>query len=214
MLWAVIPAKDYARAKSRLAPLLGPQDRRDLARELFLHVASTASQVVDRVAVLTDSAEVAADAHALGALVLPDRRQALGPLVDDALAALSGDRALVLMGDLPLLNADALLRLLLHHAAVVPDRHRLGSNALLTPLPSGPTCFGNADSFQQHSVTYAEHSCERMAWDIDLPEDVKAIDWAACPRPFKVAAIVAPSATRFRTSKRSPSAAIATPAGD
>jgi 2-phospho-L-lactate guanylyltransferase len=214
MIWAVIPAKDYARAKSRLAPMLDLQDRRDLARELFLHVASTASEVVDRVAVLTDSAEVAADAHALGALVLPDRRQALGPLVDDGLAALSGDRALVLMGDLPLLDADALRRLLQKDAAVVPDRHRLGTNALLTPLPSGPTCFGNIDSFVRHSASYAEHTCDRMAWDIDLPEDVKAIDWRACPRPFKVAAIAAPFATPFPTSTPSPSAATATPAGD
>lgn len=182
MIWGVIPAKDYARGKSRLAPVLTPDQRRRLARSLFLHVAGLTSTLVDRLAVLTDSAAVAADAHRLGALVLPDRRHGLGAVVDDGLAALAGDRALVLMADLPQASAAELRHLLARPTpAVVGDRHGLGTNALWTALPAGPSCFGNVDSLRRHlHAGFTRVDLPGLAWDVDEPEDLSMDE---SPRP-------------------------------
>ena len=172
MIWAVIPAKGYGRAKSRLAGVMTPHQRHRLARQLFLHVASTSAEVVDRVAVLTDSPEVAADAYALGALVLPDRRQGLAAVIDDGLASLQGDRALVLMADLPDVTVAALRRLMRHPSAAVPDHHGTHTNALWTTLPAPPTCFG-PDSLARHARRFPIVPVPALSLDIDVPADLR-----------------------------------------
>jgi 2-phospho-L-lactate guanylyltransferase len=175
--WAVIPAKSFALAKSRLGHL--PADRRAvLARSMFEHVLGVLRVCADRadiggVAVLTNGDDVASAARALGAEVVRDpiataaataagpaagARPALGRVIDAALVALAGrgvPAVLVLMSDLPHLHARAVTALIArmreHPVVIAPDLREQGTNALgLSPPDCITTCFGHGDSLHRH----------------------------------------------------------------
>jgi 2-phospho-L-lactate guanylyltransferase len=188
--WALVPAKAFARGKSRLAPALSDEARAAFARGLFDHVLATltASGAVDGILVATDSDVVAEAAHAHGASVRRDDGAA-GPLsavVDAGLAELTArgaTHALVLMADLPHLTADDVRALLaaLEGADVVVVRadDGLHTNALaLAPPGCLPTRFGRDDSFTAHvadaraaGLRVAVVANERVAFDVDGPDD-------------------------------------------
>jgi 2-phospho-L-lactate guanylyltransferase len=189
-VWALVPAKAFERGKSRLTPALDDQARAAFARALFDHVLATltASGVVDGVLVATDSPVVAAAARAHGAAVLSDSPGAatLAAVVDAGLGELArrgAATALVLMADLPRLDADDVRALVAaaatHDVAIVradDDRH---TNALaLTPPGCLSTSFGRDDSFDAHlaaaraaGLRVAVVDNARIAFDVDGPED-------------------------------------------
>jgi 2-phospho-L-lactate guanylyltransferase len=188
--WALVPAKAFARGKSRLAPALSDAARADFARGLFDHVLATltASGAVDGVLVATDSDAVAEAARSHGADVLRDVAGggALAAVVDAGLAALSArgaTQALVLMADLPQLAADDVRMLVaaFDRADVVVVRadDGLHTNALgLAPPGCLPTRFGRGDSFAAHvgdarsaGLRVAIIDNERVAFDVDGPDD-------------------------------------------
>lgn len=196
-VWAVVPVKGFARAKSRLTNLaIG--ERKQLARSMFERVIGVLSQC-DAVAgtlVSTDSSEVAAVARELGAEVVRDdlapsaggpSGEGIGPVVARALQAVTrrGARsAIVLMSDLPRLEVtdvrEVVGLLAQFEVVVVPDRRDRGTNALaLSPPDRMATCFGNEDSFERHCVAAMEsgarfrvHRNPRIAFDVDVPDDV------------------------------------------
>jgi 2-phospho-L-lactate guanylyltransferase len=161
-VWALVPAKSFARGKSRLGAVLEGDARAAFARSLFDHVLATltASGAVDGVLVATNSPDVAATAHAHGGSVLEDcpRATGLAAVVDDGLAALAarGARtALVLMADLPHLTVDDVRTLAAaaaaHDVAIVRADDGCHTNALaLSPPACLRTAFGRADSFDAH----------------------------------------------------------------
>ncbi|MEM9491252.1 MAG: 2-phospho-L-lactate guanylyltransferase [Myxococcota bacterium] len=196
--WAVVPAKSFARAKTRLE--LPAPDRALLARALLAHVLDTlgASSELAGIAVVTDSDEVAALADARSAAVVRDRpdldRSArpggLGAIIDGALgeiAALGARAAIVVMADLPELSARdvAALAATLRECpvAVAPDRRDRGTNALgLAPIDVMPTCFGHDDSFRRHldrargrELPCAVRRSRGLGFDIDLPDDYREL---------------------------------------
>ena len=73
-VWALVPVKSFARAKSRLAGVLGPAEREALARSMFEHVLRVlaSSGEVGGVTVVTDGDDVATLARSLGAAVMRD----------------------------------------------------------------------------------------------------------------------------------------------
>ena len=108
-VWAVVPAKSFARGKSRLGPVLDDDDRARFARELLEHVLGVLGTCeLDGVLVATDGDDVAALARAHGAQVLRDRGEgSLAAVVDGALAdvaARGACAAVVFMADLPRLE--------------------------------------------------------------------------------------------------------------
>jgi 2-phospho-L-lactate guanylyltransferase len=197
-VWAVVPAKGFDRGKSRLAPALSDAARAAFARRLFDHVltAAMASRALAGVLVTTDSADVAAAAAAHGAAVRldgaeltssdGDTRPRLARVVDAGLAdvaARGAEAALVLMADLPRLEATDVAALVaaLDQAPVVLVRASDGThtNALgLRPPTALASSFGRDDSFAAHaaaadaaglSVRIVESA--RVAFDVDGPED-------------------------------------------
>lgn len=198
-VWALVPAKGLARAKSRLSPVLEPGEREQLAREMLGHVLGVlrGTSRIGRVVVVTDCDGTAREAREFGAEVLhdpiaraddkePDRPR-LGRVVDaalDTLRARGAQQALVLMGDLPWLchaDLDALLDGMEQaRVALAPDGAHRGTNALGLQL-AGPaqTCFGHADSFHRHTQQFAHLAqplvqVERvgLAFDVDTPDDL------------------------------------------
>jgi len=188
--WAVVPAKDFARGKSRLSPALSDEARGAFAREVFDHVLRvvTSSRAVSGILVLTDAPVVAEAARAHGAIVRSDPPSAasLADVVDAGLADLAARGAaagLVLMADLPMLLPDdvrALVDPLGAHDVVLAracDGHH--TNALaLRPATVLATSFGHPRSFDAHVVAaraarlrIALVDNDRVAFDVDGPDD-------------------------------------------
>jgi len=189
-VWAVVPAKSFARAKSRMQVTLEPSARRELARALLDGAlrACTGCSALSGTLVTTDGDDVAQLAARHRAAVVRDtaRPARLAAIVDAALAharARGATHALVLMGDLPLVRARDLSELVYalrkHAVVVVPDAQRRGTGALGVQLDrTAATCFGNADSFMRHLAMARAHGVvpcvlvqPRLARDLDAPGD-------------------------------------------
>jgi 2-phospho-L-lactate guanylyltransferase len=188
---AIIPMKSFDRSKSRLRDVLSPIERRALAQRMFDRVLDAASRAsLSGVLVATDDETVAHRAEAAHARVLrdnPAHTNSLGLVIDAALAHARGlecDAALVLMGDLPQLEAEDIdaLKAGLARADVVlvPDRRGRSTNALALRIHHAlPTCFGLPDSLARHEVRSAQHGLRTLvmhnagiAHDVDTHVDL------------------------------------------
>jgi 2-phospho-L-lactate guanylyltransferase len=185
-LVTVIPAKSFSRAKSRLSACLDDRSRALFARSMLDHVLGVlARRPLGEIVVATDCESVAALARDHGARVAFDSGpSSLGPIIDRSLELFSeAKRALVLMADLPELEAndiDALLEAAEAADVVLsPDLRGRCTNALLIPLPHSPTRFGHEDSLRLHALD-AERAgltvslCVRrgLGLDVDGPDDL------------------------------------------
>lgn len=186
--WAVVPAKSLAKGKSRLRSRLGDDGRALFARQLFEHVLDVLDVcALDGVLVATGGDDVESLAAARGAHVLRDRDEtSLAAVVDRALAhvaSLGAASAVVLMADLPLVEAKDVMAVLAamadHDVVLVADHLGRHTNALgLAPPLAMATSFGNAESFASHRAA-ADASglravildLERIAFDVDTPAD-------------------------------------------
>ena len=195
--WAVVPAKSLARGKSRLSPVLDVDARVRFARELLVHVLDVlGASGLDGILVATDGEDVAEIAAARGAFVVADAGEGtLAHVVDRALSAVAARgaaSAVVLMADLPELEARDVTTLLGalddHELAIVRDHLGHHTNALaLAPPTAMRTHFGSSDSFDAHlaaaraaGLRVAVIESERIAFDVDVPDDHRRI---TTPRP-------------------------------
>jgi 2-phospho-L-lactate guanylyltransferase len=194
--WALVPVKRFDQGKSRLGEVLDDAARVEVARAMFDRVVGrvlgdlSAAGDLAGVLVITDGEEVAARARSMGAEaslspgVSPGRP--LGVVVDEGLAALAARgaaAALVIMADLPALDASdvrALAGLLAGHDLVLaPDAAGTGTNALAMRLPPPmPTRFCGGESLADHLADARARSlrvamCERpgFSFDVDQPSD-------------------------------------------
>jgi len=186
----MVPLKSREHAKSRLAAVLSPEQRAHLFFALAERVikALHATRGIDAVAVVTASAEIAAFARSLGAApILQSADSGMSAAFDlaiDELQRTQPRRVLMLPGDLPWISSSALEAVL--GAAgpepgmvVVPDRHRVGTNALLCSPPRAlAPCFGD-HSFERHlaaakaaGVAARILELEALALDLDDPADL------------------------------------------
>jgi 2-phospho-L-lactate guanylyltransferase len=198
-IFAVVPAKDFDKAKSRLSAALDQQGRAELARRLFLHVLQVLGSCSELagVLVLTDSDEVEALSRAAGARVVRDAGVfELGEIVDGALATLAdANAALIVMADLPELSARDVRELVelapRFDVVVAPDRHELRTNALYLAAPFTPTRFGQDGSFARHvadaqarGARSVVHRSPGLGLDLDEPADL--LFWQTAKEPAGV----------------------------
>lgn len=187
-MWAIVPLKPPSLAKSRLAAVLTPDQRRawffDLAQRAI--EALRATRGIERVAVITPDAEVARFAQHHGAMVLSESQaRGTAQAFTNALAQLPSLQSVLMMaGDLPLVSPQALDALVdaarRHDVVIVPDRLQRGTNALLcSPADAIPPCFGE-DSYARHlaAARAAQRShytlqLDALALDIDVPADIE-----------------------------------------
>lgn len=190
---AVVPIKGLESAKSRLASRLGPHERSALVLRLLDHVLGVVGtwSAVERVVVVTPDPSVVERAEAFGATVIDEVAGAGQNAALERARAIahrwSPSAMLVLSGDLPLLvprDLEEIGRLGATEGSVVlaPDRHGVGTNALLLRPPDLiPFRFG-PDSFHRH-IQEAESRRLRVrvyrgvgtALDLDLPEDLDLV---------------------------------------
>jgi 2-phospho-L-lactate/phosphoenolpyruvate guanylyltransferase len=190
--FALIPMKRFEDAKSRLRGQLPDAARDALARAMLARVlgAARACSALAGSVVLTNDEAVAGFAQRAAAHVLRDRplpKPGLGSLVDDALAqlpALGATRAIVLMADLPYLEAldiaDLVGALDQADMAIVSDLRGTCTNALAVRLPLPfATAFGDPQSYAVHTQRARSHALRliqlqnpRIAHDVDTGEDL------------------------------------------
>jgi 2-phospho-L-lactate guanylyltransferase len=191
-IWAVVPVKETEGAKQRLAPLLAPAQRRELAVVMAEDVleALAAVTALAGIVVVTLDARATRLAQRIGARVLTDgAREGHTGAVTAAVRALGreGRGGMITMpGDIPRVTADEVAAVLAaHHAArsftIVPAHDDRGSNAVLCSPPDAvPLRFGD-DSFFPHldaaRTLGIEPTIVRLpgiAMDIDHPADLAA----------------------------------------
>lgn len=188
---AILPVKRFDAAKQRLKDSLGAGSRSALAAAMFADVLSALdrSSSIDAIFVVSAEPEVKDLTLARQAVLIPDAaekgqsRAALAGLA--RAAALGYGRALLVPGDCPLLDpaeVDQLIGAVTTSSidvAIVPDRHELGTNALVVD-PSGPfePQFGT-DSLRLHveqarrrGLRNAVQRVPSLALDVDSPEDL------------------------------------------
>ena len=138
----VIPVRDPAEGKTRLAPVLAPAEREALNRGFYRHVLDIALQVAlaSRIHVISRSAWVLQIAAAAGANAIAEQATGLNAALEQVAATIGrGAPLLTLSTDLPLLGAEDLAALATHsektEVVAACDRAGCGTNALLLRRP-------------------------------------------------------------------------------
>jgi 2-phospho-L-lactate guanylyltransferase len=188
---AVLPVKDFSRAKQRLRPGLDPQAREELAGAMLEDVLDALLKTsVEATFVVTDGPGARRIADRRGARVIEDRELGHNPAAErgiEAVRAAGGERALLVPGDCPALDPAELDELLDRpatspSAVIVPDRHGTGTNALLLTPPAALAPSFGPDSCARH-LQHARAAgidaeivhVPSLALDIDTPEDLAAL---------------------------------------
>jgi len=182
-----IPVRALEGAKSRLGAVLDAEERHDLVEAMLRHTIAAALDTpgVLEVIVVSPDPEALAVAGEAGASPLPQRSRGLNPALQEARAAASGERLLVLPGDLPTITpADIAAVLAAGDAAgspsvvLVPDRHRRGTNALLLDPPEaidpafgGDSRAGHAWLAESADIRFTELPGV-LELDLDTPDDL------------------------------------------
>lgn len=202
VIWAVVPVKDFAMAKSRLAAVLSPAARAGLARAMAEDVMSAlqSANVAQHVCLLSDSAAVQPLAARNGAVWLHERTVATAPGLNAAITgaaraavARGATALLVVHADLPLLTASALTHVLdtwrdlsgTGRVALARSRDG-GTNICLAERPDAFTYHYGAGSHalhvdecvRQHRAV-ANVEMPATALDVDTVDDLEMLKDAA-----------------------------------
>jgi 2-phospho-L-lactate guanylyltransferase len=185
----VIPVKELAQAKSRLALTLGADERRALVLEMLgrmldLLLMMRQNGSIAQVWVVSADAQVRAFAERCGARVMLDNAGTLNGALEQArlmLRRTDADAMLVLHADLPLIEASDITAILGSLRAgsdlvLVPDAAERGTNAVGLWLSAAlPFLFG-AESFARHCAAagWQElivdiYRSPTIALDVDTP---------------------------------------------
>jgi len=185
----LLPFKDPARAKQRLAGHLTPEERQELAWAMFEDVTRTVRGAItpDQVVVVTRGHPALLAEQSSWQVIEENQQISESHSVDDSSRLLQQRGASVVLRlptDIPLLepeDVDALLNMSLgaRSAVIVPSRDGKGTNALLrTPPDAFPSRFGD-NSLVLHREEARRHRVElkivenpRISLDLDEFSDL------------------------------------------
>ena len=186
----LVPVKSLKNAKQRLAPLLTPAERVELARAMLRDVSRALAQAGQPVALVTSEpfALDLAQQHRFG--VIEDREEHGETAAIELATRVAQERGaewtLVVPGDAPLLTAAEIAKILSaappSGMAIAPDWRWRGSNAVWRrPANLIPLRFGD-DSFLPHvrnaaatGKPVAVLELPGLAVDVDRPADVEQL---------------------------------------
>lgn len=183
MVHALVPIKSLTEAKTRLAPLLSPTDRVELALAMLADVlnALTATIVIGKISVISSDKQAATVAQQFGTELIRDNGELNAALTRAATACFNADaRPLIVFADLPLATPAEFSQLVGYGnvADVVLARAAdNGTNAMLT-APGFPLLFGS-NSLVRHLHTAEQLGLHArvvdlsgLSRDIDQPADL------------------------------------------
>lgn len=199
--WTVlVPLRDLGGGKTRLSPWLSSAERRELTAHAAAAVVSACKQSdeVDRIVVVTGSAEASDWAADAGVIAWPEPpgRLGLAGAMEAAVAAHANaqSRIAVVMGDLPLANAAAISRCLrradTRPVTLVPSRSGAGTNMLaFTGGAQLALALGAPDSLAQHrraaraaGLRFQTVPSAPLALDVDDADDLRLLAGVAAAR--------------------------------
>lgn len=185
----IVPHRGLEAAKTRLAPMLDPDEREELARQLLVHVLREANAAADDVVVISPARQLAELVESSGARLVVQRGMGLNEGLDQARSdALFDDIAelAILHGDLPNLHASDVRAMIdglpgegAAGVAIAPDRSGTGTNGLALRPPGVINFQFGVGSFAAHlaeveragvHLTVVDRS--GLAFDLDTPEDL------------------------------------------
>ena len=192
-IWAVVPVKDFALAKQRLAGAFTPAFRQELAQAMLCDVLGALREARELAgfAVITADPQAGRLAQEFGGRWLMEREvSGLNAAVTQAAAVLDAEGAagmLVLPGDVPAVTPREIEALLAGHGtsraiSLIAAEDRDGTNALLVSPPQAMSPAFGPGSFARHRAgaealgivpTLQEPArFPGFAHDIDTPEAV------------------------------------------
>lgn len=182
-----IPVRAFEGAKSRLGAVLDAEERRELVVRLLRRTvaAALATDHVIEVLVVSPDPDVLAVAGEVGGRPVVQASRGLNPALHEARAVASGQRLLIVPGDIPGVSPVALGHVLVAGDAagspsvvLAPDRHGRGTNALLLDPPDvidpafgGDSRAGHAWLASSADAAFVEVP-DVLALDIDTPDDL------------------------------------------
>jgi 2-phospho-L-lactate guanylyltransferase len=187
----LVPVKNLANAKQRLASVLDQSVRTELAHAMLEDVLDAlADSVADDVALVTSDPFALELASRYHFAVIPDNSNAGETAAIEMATRVCESRgietALVFPADIPLIEAADIRaiyeRVPASGTVLVPSTDQRGTNAVMRrPAALFPLRFGN-DSFMPHlsaaiatRTTCVVLSLPRIALDIDTPEDLRQL---------------------------------------
>jgi len=189
----LLPLKEFAAAKQRLAGVLSPTERARLFQAMVEDVlfAISGHPDIDDVVICSSDPAAAWLACYYEVNFLPESHSAAGlnGAVDAAVRQFAQeglDEILIVHGDLPLLGGMDIAKLVAAHRAqpgaavtIAPDRRQSGTNLMAWRPLSGFAAYYGRDSFRRHSARARAAGatltvCELPGGgcDIDEPEDL------------------------------------------
>ena len=181
----LVPVKALAEAKGRLAPEVGPLQRRLLAIAMFEDVIAAIQSVpaLEAPVVVSPDREVWRRADALGCRVVeepPGAGDLNGALAAAAGGVADGSPLLVVAADLPLASAAGLERVLAAAGApvaVVPSHDGGGTNVLAWRDPASFAPSFGPDSAERHLAVPGAVRVDEpgLALDVDTVEDLRRV---------------------------------------
>jgi 2-phospho-L-lactate guanylyltransferase len=189
-IWAVVPVKDTAAAKTRLAAAVPTELRQGLALAMLEDVLAALAETRGLAGLLLVTIDPAARdlASRYGARVIEDgaRDGHTGAVMAAARRLASEGRGamLTLPGDIPLVTSTEIERLIAARLpapsfTIAPSHDEMGSNAILMSPPDAVRLRFGDDSFQPHLAASRAAGIEPVivrlpgiALDIDNPADL------------------------------------------
>ena len=192
---AILPIKSFSRAKRRLGPEYGAGSRSALARAMFGDVlaALRRCEEIDAIVVVTGEKKAIELAQSQGvAIVHEEEEEGQSSAVAPAIARAKShgfERVMLIPGDCPLASPSEIDDLLKRcettqaAATIVPDRHEIGTNALVLVPPGAIEPQFGEDSLRRHAEQAKQLGLESrieridsLALDIDSPEDLAELE--------------------------------------
>jgi 2-phospho-L-lactate guanylyltransferase len=211
LIVAVVPIRSLRDGKTRLSPILAPDERAAFLRHSAERVITTAldSRVVDTVLVVSPDPAVLAWSADFGRRVYALAQPADQPGLNGAIAAArdwalerDADGILSLFADLPLISIFDIRRLMARRNSIVlgPDRRGEGTNAMLLRLAGRGEHFRFAfgeGSLAKHvaearrlGLSVAVEDIPGIGFDLDTPldwSDYLAVEGGRVPGPLREA---------------------------
>jgi 2-phospho-L-lactate guanylyltransferase len=189
-----VPVKSLERAKSRLSQVLAPLERAALTLTMLEDVLDACLRMPgwQTWVISPDESVLEVSARRRARPVVEEKSgltSAIRQVQDEAAEA---DALAVVLGDLPLLTAETLSRLLRTLGPVVaaPSASQEGTNVLLRRPPMViPPRFGT-DSFRKHreaaelkELPFAVVHAPELSFDLDTPDDIaQLLEWRRASR--------------------------------
>lgn len=185
--------KSLLDAKSRLSSVLSPEERCALALDMLHHVLDVIAESTE----ITDLAVISPDADSLdlprSITHLPQIKAGLNNVLEQGkqwAIEKGADRLLVVFGDLPFLSPHDITEMVNLAGAgnndmvvLAPDRHKVGTNAMLVqPVSLARFAFGT-HSYRIHLGIYAKagayvrtYTAPGTSLDMDTPFDLSFLE--------------------------------------